>query len=275
MSIYFVSDTFYVPPYQFFAHYDSGDGFAGKSRDLYYAEVSQKIDLRDPLEFTPPENTQFLRTFYFDECNPRHMKNFCNKFSQDPDYRVACLAETTPWARRNALFSVNAHCHWEFRCSDPKKGNGTHEPLFRFISKHYESILADPEFQKKCQYESETHNDKGAIDPDIEPYVKFFNTLPDCVTQFSCQGVGEPMWYEGQKIYPISQHMPKAHISFKKLSKAAETYIKNIVEKNSRLRFGGFVYGITATTSNKLFLKALAEIKKETEHLFTPNQSME
>lgn len=44
------------------------------------------------------------RTFYFDDANERHMRNFARKVVTDEEYRKACTWGTSDWSRVSGLY---------------------------------------------------------------------------------------------------------------------------------------------------------------------------
>jgi len=99
MTLYGVEETYHFGEFKFEVGFDSGFETGLDQRDVWVTGL--------PVERDENDKSRHLRAFYFDEVNNTHIRAFCKKFAEDAEYREQCLAQTTDWAIRNALFYRN------------------------------------------------------------------------------------------------------------------------------------------------------------------------
>jgi hypothetical protein len=174
----------------------------------------------------------FLRDFYFDEANPKYIRNFCHKFAGSETYRRQVLARETAWAKRNALFVRNVFAAWE----DAPGTSGSQQEdeqklrdFFYWIDAHYEEILALPEYQRLQQLDTAFKPDARVLDPLIQPAVELLNQLPGITTQYSCQGVSGKVHFQGRTLLAVSEHEEFAYVSFTALEQPAKQIIESLL----------------------------------------------
>jgi hypothetical protein len=98
MTLYGIETTLSFPPYRFHVTVDSGAEVGLDQRDIEWSEQDQFGHWSEPL---------WVRSFYFEDCDRQHIRNFCKKFAQDQAYRTACLDGATDWSQRDRLFVRN------------------------------------------------------------------------------------------------------------------------------------------------------------------------
>src|SRR5258706_117712 len=161
----------------------------------------------------------FLRTFYFEEANDPHIRNFCRKFALDEAYRQQVLAGETRWVKRNALFVRNlfAQVGEDTLLSNERDYDRKAREFFRWVATYVEEILALPDYQCLQQEDSAFQPSAGELDPLIRQAVEALNRIPGVTTQFSCQGVSGKVRFQGRELLVVSPHEEYAYVSFSEL----------------------------------------------------------
>ncbi len=168
------------------------------------------------------DESRFLRSFYLEEVNEPHIRNFCRKFATDPAYRRAVDAGTTPWARRDALFVRN------LLAVRPTTG-GAQEQLWRWMCQHAAAILALPDYV--CLQQRDSAFDPSMsreYDPEIRAAVAAWNRVPGVATRWSCQGVSGVVTYNGHRVFAVTPHFAHAYIEFAPFSAPAADAVRNL-----------------------------------------------
>ncbi len=175
---------------------------------------------------------RFLRDFYFEETNPKYIRNFCHKFATSEPYRQQVLARETAWAKRNALFLRNMFTVLEqlprtvgSREEDEQKLRD----FFHWIGTYYETILALPEYQRLQQLDNAFKADAKVLDPLIRLPVELLNQIPGVTTQYSCQGVSGKVQFQGRALLAVSEHEEFAYVSFAALEQPAKGIIEALL----------------------------------------------
>jgi hypothetical protein len=174
----------------------------------------------------------FLRDFYFEETNPKYIRNFCHKFALSEPYRQQVLARETPWAKRNALFVRNVFAVWEElpgTTSSREEDEQKLSDFFHWIDAHYEAILALPEYQQLQQLDTAFKPNAKVLDPFIQPAVELLNQIPGVTTQYSCQGVSGKVHFQGRTLLAVSEHEEFAYVSFAELEQPAKDIIEALL----------------------------------------------
>jgi len=174
----------------------------------------------------------FLRDFYFEETNPKYIRNFCHKFALSEPYRQQVLARETPWAKRNALFVRNVFAVWEElpgTTSSREEDEQKLSDFFHWIDAHYEAILALPEYQQLQQLDTAFKPNARVLDPFIQPAVELLNQIPGVTTQYSCQGVSGKVHFQGRTLLAVSEHEEFAYVSFAELEQPAKYIIEALL----------------------------------------------
>jgi hypothetical protein len=167
------------------------------------------------------DDGHFLRSFYFEEVNDAHIRNFVRKYAEDSSYRTAVDAGTTPWARRNALFTRNL---WIERPTDAAA-----ERLWRWFCEHAEAILALPEYVSLQARDSAFDPDTSReYDPEIRAAVAAWNRVPGVQTRWSCQGVSGVVVFQGHEIYAATPHVARAYVEFAAFSELAANAVRDL-----------------------------------------------
>ncbi len=165
---------------------------------------------------------RFLRNFYFEEANKRHIKDFCQKFALDEAFRQDVLAGRTHWAKRDALFVRNllSIIGEDSSCYDRKV-----RKFFHWLDAHCEEILALPEYQRLQEVDSGLDPHMHELDPEIRLAVDFFNLIPGVTVHFSCQGVSGKVHFQGYDLLTVSSHREYGFVSFSELGPYAHDAI--------------------------------------------------
>lgn len=207
MAIYGIERHWIYGDYRFAVGYDSGGGCDLDERMIEVQERTAQ----------GWGDSCSIRSFYFEDVQERHMRNFCRKYAEDADYRAACAAGSLDWAVRDALFERNAHAPWEMPRSlwPTARLIGEADVVWLFIKRHYREIIALPEYQRIQALDLEFDPDAGvALDPLIAPAVAAFNAIPGVQTRWSCQGVSGTVPFQGYEIQAVSHHRRLAFIAF-------------------------------------------------------------
>ena len=231
-----IIDRFTLKPYEFEIEYDSGADVGG--------EISMSVQ-RDRRPF-------FSRTFYFSDGNQRELRAFAKKFTEDAAYREACLNGTLKWARVNRWYFMNCWVYYEqfvtvgsALTSDRKAMAALRreeklierrmKQLYMLIDDHINEWEATASYREHVEIERQSPEPSmEALDPGIEPAVRFFNRIPGVVTQFSCEGIRRgilvPGWGYGLVWFP-GKHHPLAYIAFsqmpEQLAAELDTYLSD------------------------------------------------
>jgi hypothetical protein len=173
----------------------------------------------------------FLRTFYFEEANDPHIRNFCRKFALDEAYRQQVLAGETRWVKRNALFVRNlfAQVGEDTLLSNERDYDRKAREFFRWVDTYVEEILALPDYQCLQQEDSTFQPSAGELDPLIRQAVEALNRIPGVTTQFSCQGVSGKVRFQGRELLVVSPHEEYAYVSFSELQWPAKDAISALL----------------------------------------------
>jgi hypothetical protein len=187
--------------------YDSGGSCGLEDRTIWYR---QRIG-------TGWSKAAYLRSYYFEDVNQPAMRNFCQKFATNQQYREVCLAEETDWAVRNTLFERNNAALVGIPASIAKAHReiGDAHQTWIYIKRHWQAIIADPEYQRIAACDGSFTPSRDELDPEIQPAVAAFNQIAGVETQFSCQGVTATVAYNGYDILVVSPHQRFADIHFK------------------------------------------------------------
>ena len=198
----------------------------GLDRNSFDADILQR-------ESTLFEDERFLRDFYFEESSKQHIRSFCRKFATNAPYRQLVMTREVPWAKRNALFLRNLftllgeHVH---STNSYEYENKAHD-FFHWISRHYEAILALPEYQRLQQLDNAFTPNAIELDPAIRPGVELLNCIPGVTTRFSCQGISGKVHFQGRDLLVVSEHEEYAYVSFSRLEQSAKKVLEELLPR--------------------------------------------
>lgn len=183
----------------------------------------EQFDLeRLALQVERYDETRFLRSFYFDEVNESHIRNFCRKYATVPAYRAEVDAGTTPWARRNALFVRNL-------LAMPPTTELAAERLWGWLCDHAEAILALPDYARLQQCDTAFDPQMSReYDPEIRAAVAAWNQVSGVETRWSCQGVSDVVTYHGHQVFAVTPHVAHAYIEFATFSAPAADAVRTL-----------------------------------------------
>lgn len=174
------------------------------------------------------EDPRPLRTFYFEEVNESHMRNFGRKYATDGAYRAQVDAGETSWAARNALFVRNLTALHQ----DPNRAKvsshqwqATTVELWRWMGQHAATITALPEYLHLQQIDSIQAPSATELDPEVRAAVAAWNLVPGVETRFSCQGVSGVVTFGGRRIVVPSHHEALAYIQFAHLEEPVASVV--------------------------------------------------
>jgi DNA-binding SARP family transcriptional activator len=176
-------------------------------------------------------NERFLRDFYFEESSKQHIRTFCRKFATNEAYRQQITAREVSWVKRNALFLRNLYTLFgeQLHSTNSYEYENKARDFFHWISRHYASILALPEYARLQQIDNAFTPDPNEPDPYIRPAVALFNLIPGVTTRYSCQGVSGKVQFQGRNLLVVSEHEEYAYISFSKLEEPAKKALLEVV----------------------------------------------
>src|SRR5919109_3082047 len=138
MTVYGIETTLSFPPYRFQVTFDSGAEVGLHQRCIERNNQDQYGHWSEP---------RWVRSFYFEDCDRRHIRNFCKKFAQDHAYRSACLRGTTDWSQRDRLFVRNiAPSLWQD--SSVVRALGDPQQAYAFFKQHWKAIITHPTYQQ-------------------------------------------------------------------------------------------------------------------------------
>ncbi len=250
MTLYGVERTFRYDPFRLQIAYDSGNEIGLEQRDIHWSEKQSDGKWTEP---------KFLRSFYFDDVRLNYMQNFCKKFAENSAYRSVCLAGTTDWSVRDALFRRNLG--WEyFQERMVIEMLGDEEKTYQFFKKHWQAIVRLPEYQRIQQLDTQFIPSPTILDPEIAPVVYEFNQIPGVKTRFSCQGVSGTVEYEGLDILVVSPHARLGFIWFEALDPANEHRLKNLALSTSSTTYIEFRKSLQSTGDNITFRREALEL---------------
>ncbi len=210
----------------------------------------------------------FLRDFYFEEANERHIKDFCQKFALDEAYRQDVLAGRTHWAKRDALFMRNllSITGEERLFTKDSSYDRKAREFFHWLDVHCEEILALPECQWLQEIDSVLPPNVHELDPDIGPAVELFNCVPGVTIQFSCQGVSGKVHFQEYDLLTVSSHREHGFVSFSALSPYAHDAIIALLPSYPNITTDPIPYNfalqlvLRSTGDNLSFRKELLEL---------------
>lgn len=192
-------------------------------------------------------NDKFLRTFYFDEDAPAHIRNFCRKYAMDKAYRKACDDRTVKWALVSDFYVANL-----FQIDEKYEGKENftsytvgdreakrrHEQLYAeyeiecralydFLKREVEAITKTPEYHAFLEREKQVAEaDRYQIDPEIRDLVALLNEIDGVETEFSCQGNRQFIqWKRYQIVFP-GKHQRLAYVAFKSIPLGFVAYLE-------------------------------------------------
>jgi hypothetical protein len=195
---------------------------------------------------------RFLRSFYLEEVNQNHMRNFGRKYATDTAYRAQVDAGATPWARRNALFERNLHAlHSGMRGVDGGADGAVDEPsgvpptsrsapqrtrqtgemeerLWRWVCRHAAAIAALPEFGDLQRLDSGEAPSPTEPDREILPAVQAWNAIAGVRTRFSCRGVSGTVRFADRRLLVPSYHEPLAYIAFAAMDAMVAAHVREV-----------------------------------------------
>ncbi|MCI0712993.1 MAG: hypothetical protein L0154_22750 [Chloroflexi bacterium] len=250
MTIYGVERKYNYGTFRFEVAYDSGNEASLDQRDIYWSE--------------PLGESWWVRSFYFDDVNDHHMRNFCKRFAEDESYRKTCLEQKTDWAIRDQLFRRNIGPeHWQDSLVK-RAFNGDVPGVYNFFKKHWKTIVELEEYQRIQQIDTTFQPSRYELDPRIREAVECFNQIPGVKTMFSCQGVTGTIIYENLDILVDSPHARFAYIRFETLPEAIEsalqTYAPSIAQYKPLWKI------LESTGDNLQFRQTALDLARSLQH---------
>ncbi len=268
------ADKVYYGNYKFVVELDTGAETGTNQRTVWFAE---KVNIDTvPLErqcfdqaILQQESRlfgdeRFLRDFYFEEANTNYIRNFCRKFATNEAYRQQVLARETAWTKRNALFLRNLLIVFrEQPYPVHARDNDEHKALdfFHWINKHFEAILALPEYQHLQQIDNACKVDAGELDPLIRHAVELLNQIPGVTVRCSCQGVSGKVCFQERELLVVSEHEEHAYVSFSVLEQSVKDAIEVLLPEfpsitNVRLPGNFPLWPVLCSTGDNLRFRA-------------------
>jgi len=167
-------------------------------------------------------DARMIRSFYYEEVNFAHMRNFCQKYATDPAYRQAVENGSAPWVERNAIFVKNL---WspsfrdQLASLDALASDAVIKKLWHWLGRVSTAITALPEYRQLKQLDTASAPPSAhpPLDPGIREAVEAWNVLPGVETKFSCQGASGTVTYEGRRLLVPCSHDEFAYIVFARL----------------------------------------------------------
>jgi len=211
---------------------------------------------------------RFLRDFYFEEANKRHIQDFCQKFALDEAYRQDVLVGRTHWAKRDALFMRNllSIAGEEILFAKDSSDDRKTREFFHWLDAHCEAILALPEYQRLQEIDNVLAPNVHELDPDIRLAVDLFNRVPGVTIQFSCQGVSGKVRFQEYDLLTISSHREHGFVSFSALGPYAHDAIIALLPSYSNITTDPIPYNfalqlvLCSTGDNLSFRRELLEL---------------
>lgn len=211
---------------------------------------------------------RFLRDFYFEETSKRHIKDFCQKFAVDEEYRQDVLAGRTHWAKRDALFMRNllSITGEEILFAKDSRYDRKTREFFYWLDTHCEEILALPEYQWLQEIDNALASNVDELDPEIKLAVDLFNLVPGVTIQFSCQGVSGKVHFQGYDLLAVSSHREYGFVSFSELGPYAHDAIVALLPLYTYITTDPVPYNfalqlvLRSTGDNLAFRKDLLEL---------------
>lgn len=210
------------------------------------------------------DDGRFLRSFYYDEVNDRHIRNFGRKYATDADYRAQVYAGTTAWAGRNALFErnligllggalpfPNARAAMKSPPSPQTPPQQHHVPLlgnvdaardvaaerlWRWCAQHAAAVLQMPEYEALHELDMRVAPSPTEIDREIAPAVEVWKRVPGVRTRFSCQGVSGAIHYGDRRLLVPSYHEALAYIAFAEMDPTVAASIEQLSSACASMR---------------------------------------
>ncbi len=246
MSIYGVERKYRYSAFVFEVAFDSGNEANLDQRDIFWSE--------------PPGDSRWVRSFYFDDVNDQHMRNFCKRFAEDESYRIACLEQKTDWAIRDRLFRRNIGQEYWQDSLVKRAFDGDVPAVYNFFKKHWKTIVDLEEYQRIYQLDNAFQPSHDEFDPGIREAVESFNQIPGVQTLFSCQGVTKTILYENLDILVDSPHARLAYIRFKTIPETIEavlqTYAPSIAQYKPMWKI------LESTGDNLQFRKTILDLAR-------------
>lgn len=243
MTIYGIETTLSIPPYRLQVTFDSGAEVSLDQRCIEWSKQDQNGRWSEP---------QWVRSFYFEDCDQRHIRNFCNKFAEDHAYRNACLQRTTDWSQRDCLFVRNiAPFLWQE--SVIVRMLGDPQQAYTFFKRHWKAIITHPTYQQILATDSAFQPSSTILDPEIQAAVQLFNTIPAVRTKFSCQGVSGTVRYSNLDILVVTPHERFGYISFDTIPPIIEQQLILYLTTSSGARYQQTMKQLVSTGHNHVF----------------------
>jgi hypothetical protein len=243
MTLYGIETKLSFPPYRFHVTFDSGAEVGLDQRDVEWREQDQCGRWSEPL---------WVRSFYFEDCDQQHIRNFCKKFAQDQAYRSACVRGTTDWSQRDRLFVRNiAPPFWQ--ASAVIRTLGDPQQAYAFFKQHWKAIITHPSYQQILAADSTFQPSSTIVDPEIQAAVQLFNTVPAVRTKFSCQGVSGTVCYANLDILVVTPHERFGYIWFDTIPPATEQQLIHYLTASSGAEYQQSVKQLVSTGNNRVF----------------------
>jgi len=243
MTVCGIETTLSFPPYRFHVTFDSGAEVSLHQRCIEWSEQDQYGHWSEP---------HWVRSFYFEDCDPRYIRNFCKKFAQDQAYRSACLRGTTDWSQRDRLFVRNIAPSLR-QASGVICTLGDPQQAYAFFKQHWKAIITHPTYQQILAIDSAFQPSSTILDPEIQAAVQLFNTIPGVRTKFSCQGVSGTVRYANLDILVVTPHERVGYIWFDTISPMIEQQLIHSLTTSSGAHYQQTVKQLVSTGNNRVF----------------------
>lgn len=244
MTLYGIETTLSFPPYRFHVTFDSGAEVGLDQRDVEWSEQDQFGHWSEPL---------WVRSFYFEDCDQQHIRNFCKKFAQDQAYRTACLDGATDWSQRDSLFVRNIAPSLLWQESTVIRTLGGPQQTYVFFKQHWKEIITQPTYQQILAADSTFQPSSTIIDPEIQAAVQLFNTIPGVRTKFSCQGVSGTVSYANLEILVVTPHERFGYIRFDTILPPIEQQLIHYLTVSSGAHYQPSVKLLVSSGNNRVF----------------------
>jgi hypothetical protein len=243
MTVYGIETTLSFLPYRFHVTFDSGAEVGLHQRCIEWSEQDQDGHWSEP---------RWVRSFYFEDCDQRYIRNFCKKFAQDQAYRSACLRGTVDWSQRDRLFVRNiTPSLWQ--ASAVIRTLGDPQQAYAFFKQHWKAIITHPTYQQILAADSMFQPSSTNLDPEIEAAVQLFNTIPAVRTKFSCQGVSGTVCYANLDILVVTPHERLGYIWFDTIAPPIEQQLIDYLTASSGAEYQQSMKQLVSTGNNRVF----------------------
>lgn len=205
-----------------------------------------------------------LRSFFFDDSNPVHVKRFCKKYGIDDKYRKAVDAHLSDWCVRDRLFLGTVS--WTTINYQQEFSVESLRTLFQWFKLNTKQLLVNREFIDLCLQD---------VLPN-ENFTKALNLLESNkameVSKYS-QGIQNVFDFNRQVVIPITPNTILGHVDIRLFSDKNGKQLGELLSGHNHisLEMNDDTFVLQSKGDNLLFSKQLIELATEMSRKYKPS----